>query len=115
MIRRARRLYRSGQTGEQVDDEIRRKLEAGELLMPTTLTAGYRMLGPISAYDRQSRTVGPEIARWQSIHFPFHTAAEIGLTEDEEPNEPTLSGLMPYVMAAGTWWSHLMIVHEPCD
>jgi PAS domain S-box-containing protein len=55
---------------------------------------------------------GPEggrfvIASWQSVHFPYKTAGEIGL-----PEEGQVSPTMPYVMASGTFWSHVMIEHE---
>lgn len=115
VIRRFGELRRSGMSGEEADAAIRRESDTGELALPTAPAAGYRMLGPISAYDAASRTAGPEIRRWQSIHFPFRTAAEIGLTEDEELNKPDQPGQMPHVMASGTWWSHVMIVHEPFE
>jgi hypothetical protein len=64
------------------------------------------MLGPISAFDPTTTTVGEAINGWQSVHFPFRTASELGL-----PIAP--EGVMPYVMDSGTWWSHVMIVHRP--
>ena len=115
VIRRFGDLRRSGMAFEDANEAIRQAAESGELIMPASPTAGYRMLGPISAFDFASRTAGPEIKRWQSIHFPFRSADEIGLTEDEEPNKTELPGQLPYVMASGTWWSHVMIVHEPFD
>ncbi len=65
------------------------------------------MFGPISGYDAATNTVTKEIACWQSIHFPYKTAAEIGL-----PVEGEVARTMPYVMASGTFWSHGMIEHE---
>jgi hypothetical protein len=65
------------------------------------------MLGPISAYNPATNTVSNEIEAWQSIHFPYKTAAEIGL-----PEEGTVARTMPYVMASGAFWSHVMIEHE---
>lgn len=115
VIRRFGELRRSGASFEGANEAIRREAESGELSMPATPTAGYRMLGPITAYDFASRTVGTEIKRWQSIHFPFRTAEEMGLTEEREPSKADLPGQMPYVMTSGTWWAHVMIVHEPFD
>jgi len=65
------------------------------------------MLGPMSAYQPATNAVGKEIQSWQSVHFPYKTAAEIGL-----PEEGQVTGTMPYVMASGTYWSHVMIEHE---
>jgi hypothetical protein len=81
--------------------------KAGKLILPDHPTAGYRMLGPISDYNPATNTVGKEIRSWQSIHFPYKTAAEIGL-----PEEGQVSRTMPYVMSSGTFWSHVMIEHE---
>jgi tetratricopeptide (TPR) repeat protein len=64
------------------------------------------MLGPISGYDPKTRTFSAAIEKWQSVHFPYRTAAEIGLPTERE-------GVLPYVMASGTWWSHVMIQHTP--
>jgi len=115
VIRRARQLRQTLDTWEAVSAALRDEVASGEIALPPAPTAGYRMLGPIEAYDPATGTAGPEIARWQSIHFPFRTAREMGLPEVEEPSEPGLTGLMPYVMASGTWWSHVMIVHEPFE
>jgi hypothetical protein len=115
VIHRARELGRTLATRAELDERLRREIELGELSLPAAPTAGYRMLGPISAFDFESGQAGPEIAKWQSIHLPFRTAEEMGLTEARELNQPALSGLMPFVMASGTWWSHVMIVHEPFD
>ena len=73
--------------------------------VPDHPTAGYRMLGPIAAFDAVTHVAGPAIEKWQSIHFPYRTAAEIGLPIDETPG-------MPYVMASGSWWAHVMIEHR---
>lgn len=64
------------------------------------------MLGPISAYDPGTNSTTAAIDKWQSVHFPFRTAAEVGLPTEQE-------GPMPFVMASGTWRSHVMIVHTP--
>jgi len=113
VIRRVRELGRTAASGAEAEAQLRHEIESGELALPSAPTAGYRMLGPISAFDFETGEAGSEIAKWQSIHFPFKTAAEMGLTEAREPSETALPGLMPFVMASGTWWSHVMIVHEP--
>jgi len=81
-------------------------VKSGKLVLPDHPTAGYRMLGPISAYHVATNTTDKEIESWQSVHFPYKTAAEIGL-----PEEGTVARTMPYVMSSGTFWSHMMIEH----
>jgi hypothetical protein len=94
----------------RLDSESR----AGTLAWPPRPTAGYRVLGPRSAYDPETHRASPSLYRWQSLHVPFATAAEMGL-----PDESTLSNdekrRTPYVMASGTWWSHVMIEHTVPD
>jgi hypothetical protein len=92
------------------DSVLDARLKAAELQrvirFPDSPTAGYRMLGPISAFDATTTSAGEAIDKWQSVHFPFRTATELGLPITPE-------GVMPYVMASGRWWSHVMIVHRP--
>jgi hypothetical protein len=107
LIRRVREL----RVGDMKEDEITRTIDtevkARKLTLPDHPTAGYRMLGPISGYNPAANTVSKEIRSWQSIHFPYKNAAEIGL-----PEEGQVARTMPYVMASGTFWSHVMIEHE---
>ena len=84
------------------------EIKTGKVKLPDYVTAGYRMEGPITAYDPRTRTWTAAIERWESIHFPFQTAADIGL-----PEESYREGMRPYVMSSGTWWSHVMIRHGP--
>ena len=58
---------------------------------------------------RSTPTTG-RLARWQSLHVPFATARAMGLPEESEISD-AMRPLMPYVMASGTWWSHVMIEH----
>ncbi len=112
-IRRVRALRGEVDSAEELDERLRDEAESlGWSMAPT---AGYRMLGPISALNVATGEAGPEIHKWQSVHFPFHTSEAIGLPEGREQNEPGLTGIMPFVMASGTWWSHVMIVHKPYD
>jgi hypothetical protein len=107
VVRRMRELYSQGKNWDGVAQEIDGEIKSGKLKLPDHPTAGYRMLGPISAYDPRTNTAGKEITAWQSIHFPYKTAAEIGL-----PEEGQVPRTMPYVMTSGTFWSHVMIEHE---
>jgi hypothetical protein len=83
---------------------IDQEIKSGKLSLPSGPVAGYRMPGPASAYNAATHTAGSAIESWQSIHFPYKTAAEIGL-----PEEGTVTKTLPYVMASGTFWSHVMI------
>lgn len=88
------------------DAKFESEIKEGRLKLPNYPTAGYRMLGPIAAYEASSRTWTAAIERWQSVHFPYQTAADMGLPTERE-------GTTPYVMSSGTWWSHVMIQHTP--
>jgi hypothetical protein len=107
VVRRLRDLHSQGVGQSEIDRIINAEVKAKKLAIPDHPTAGYRMLGPVSAYQPATNTVGKEIQSWQSVHFPYKTAAEIGL-----PKEGQVTGTMPYVMASGTFWSHVMIEHE---
>lgn len=107
VVRRLRDLHSQGVKQEEIYRISDAEVKAKKLVIPDHPTAGYRMLGPISAYQATTNAAGKEIQSWQSVHFPYKTAAEIGLPEEGQVN-PT----MPYVMASGTFWSHVMIEHE---
>jgi hypothetical protein len=102
----ARRLRQEGLRDAALDARLKDAERQGVLRFPESPTAGYRMLGPIGAFDATTMSAGEAIDKWQSVHFPFRTAAELGLPVTPE-------GVMPYVMDSGTWWSHVMIVHRP--
>jgi hypothetical protein len=112
VIVRARQLGQTLESRAEVDAAIAAEVESGALAMPAAPTAGYRMLGPIADFDADSLAVGDGIRKWQSVHFPFRTTEEMGLTEARELSTPGEPGHMPFVMSSGTWWSHVMIVHE---
>jgi hypothetical protein len=102
----ARLLRQQGLRDSVLDARLKDAERQGVIRFPASPTAGYRMLGPISAFDATTTSAGEAIDKWQSVHFPFRTAAELGL-----PSAP--EGVMPYVMESGTWWSHVMIIHRP--
>ena len=102
LVRRIAQL--SGLSEEERHRTIDQEIQSGKLTLPSGPVAGYRMLGPAAAYNAVTHLAGPAIASWQSIHFPYKTAAEIGL-----PEEGTVTRTLPYVMASGSYWSHVMI------
>lgn len=87
----------------QMDREIR---EGRLIPRPWSASAGYRMLGPLADYDPAGNTAGDRIDRWQSLHLPYATAEQLGVSETED-------GIQPYLMSAGTWWAHVMIMERP--
>jgi len=111
IVLRLRELHGQGLPQKEVYRVVDSEIQSKKLPLPASPAAGYRMLGPISAYSVATNSVGLEIESWQSIHFPYKTAAEIGLPEDGK-----VPRTFPYVMTSGTVWSHVMIEHEnrPC-
>jgi hypothetical protein len=105
-------VYRAFQLGYTVSGEkVEAEIKAGKIRLAPEPTAGYRCLGPISGYDESHNTVTAQIECWQSIHFPFRTAAEIGLPNERDVPESQQTEI-PYVMASGSYWSHVMIRHS---
>jgi hypothetical protein len=94
--------------GEKVGDEVK----AGKLYLSKQPTAGYRCLGPASGYNASNNSLSPQVECWESIHFPFQTAEELGLPDESVVPESQQRAL-PNVMSSGTYWSHVMIRHPP--
>ena len=104
-------VYRAFQLGYRVSGEkVGAEIDAGKLRLSREPTAGYRCLGPLAGYDASRDTVNAQIECWQSIHFPFRTAADIGLPDEADVPESQQRGT-PYVMSSGTYWSHVMLRH----
>jgi hypothetical protein len=106
-------VYRAFQLGYAVaGPKVEEEIKAGQLALSPDPSAGYRCLGPAQGYDSVTNSISSEIECWQSIHFPFRTAREIGLPEQGELPAGVLR-TMPYVMGSGGYWSHVMIRHPP--
>jgi len=104
-------VYRTFQLGYDVAGEkVGAEVKAGKLPLSREPTAGYRCLGPAAAYDAARNAVDARIECWQSIHFPFRTAADVGFPDEADVPESQQS-TTPYVMASGSYWSHVMIRH----
>jgi hypothetical protein len=110
VILRGRELRNSGMKSKDVAKTIDNEIQHKKLNLPDNPIAGYRMLGPISAFDQKTNTPGNAIESWESIHFPYKTAKEIGL-----PVAGEVPRTVPYVMASGTYWCHVMIEHSPAE
>jgi hypothetical protein len=104
-------VYRAFQLGYPVAGEkVGAEIEAGKLQVSREPTAGYRCLGPAAGYDASRNALDARVECWQSIHFPFRTAAEVGFPVEADVPESQQRGT-PYVMGSGTYWSHVMIRH----
>jgi len=104
-------VYRAFQLGYQVAGEkVGAEVKAGTLQLSKEPTAGYRCLGPAAGYNASRNSFDARIECWQSIHFPFRTAAEVGFPDEADvPKSQQRS--TPYVMASGSYWAHVMIRH----
>jgi len=77
--------------------------------LPELMRAG----AAVVRLDAAGNTTRPPMHCWQSIHFPYRTAAELGLLDESQATEAQKS-MLPYVMSSGRYWSHVMIEHpEP--
>ena len=103
-------VYRIRQLGDLPDSvldlRIDAEIQSGRLRLPSRPTAGYRMFGPVSGYNPTLNSVSDTIDTWQSVHFPYQTAEAAGLSTRED-------GARPYMMSAGTYWAHVMIMQRP--
>ena len=106
LVTRRRVLARLGRADAEVTRQIDTEVRDGTLTLPPGPTAGYRMLGPIAGYEAGTNTATDAIDRWQSLHIPYATAAELGVSEESV-------GIEPFVMASGSWWAHVMILELP--
>lgn len=110
VVYRAFQLRAQGLASAEAEARITEEIKGGKIKLPAQPTAGYRCLGPASGHDQITNALTSEIRCWQSIHFPFRTAHEMGLMEESEIPE-SMRTTMPYVMSSGKYWSHVMIEH----
>lgn len=107
---RAGELAAQGLKRASVDAEMDREIKGGTLHPPSRPVAGYRVLGPASSYDPSTGVATSDLRAWQSVHAPYQTAAEFGFPDEKDLSESQRAS-MPFVMASGTWWAHVMILH----
>jgi len=104
-------VFRAFQLGANVSSpQVGAEIQAGRLKLSNEPTAGFRCLGPASSYDPARNSLDENGRCWESVHFPFRTAREVGFPEMSEVPEQ-LRKTVPYVMASGTYWAHVMIEH----
>ncbi len=105
-LQEAARLRSSGISRAESDHQIDEEIRGGRLNVPPFPVAGYRVHGPIADYDPVTGHLGPRLDRWQSLHMPYATVADVGIDTVE-------TGIEPFMMSTGTWWSHVMIIQRP--
>jgi len=89
-----------------VNQAIEKEIKDGKFTLPSQVTMGFQMRGPLSGYDPKTNSTTSAINNWQMVIMPHTTGAALGL-----PTEP--KGSMPWVMDSGTWISHVMVQHAP--
>ena len=111
VVYRGFQVRREGNShGHTVSDIVAQEIRDGRLPLFDAPTAGYRCDGPIGDYDGARNVIAPGIECWESLHFPNRSAKEMGLPDESELSE-TAQQSTPYVMASGSYWSHVMIRH----
>jgi len=101
-------VYRRFQLNSE--EKFNAELQSGKLALSREPTAGYRCSGPIAGYDAARNTIDARVECWESLHFPYRTAAEVGFPDEADVPEAQQRGT-PYVMSSGTYWSHVMFRH----
>ena len=113
VISQVRGLRREVGSSVQFAAQLSKRIESETIVFPDSPTAGYRIYDYYNGNLELGSPLPTTSRKWQSIHFPFKTAEEMGLPIEEESNEVGVDSILPFVMASGTWWSHVMIVHQP--
>ena len=106
-------VYRAFQFGyDPAGPKVGEEVRSGKLPLSKEATAGYRCLGPATGYNTASNTIDATVECWESLHVPFRTAVEFGFPDERDVPEDQ-QRTTPYVMASGSYWSHVMLRHPP--
>lgn len=89
-----------------VDAQVDAEIMSGKLKLAPGPTIGFRMAGPVDAFNPAGGAVSPAVHTWQMVIIPYATGASLSLPEKE-------SGGVPWVMGAGTFMAHIMIDPKP--
>ena len=103
-----RELTAAGKAADNkaVDVQVDAEIKSGKLKLATVPTIGFRMAGPVDAFNPAVGAISPAVHTWQMLIIPYATGASLSLPEKESDG-------MPWVMAAGTFMAHVMIDPKP--
>jgi hypothetical protein len=105
VVYRMKQLVARGMPEPARDDTIEADIKTGRLKLPAAPTFGYLATGPIAAYDAPTNTIGDAIQLGHRMFIPYATEAPIGVTTADDSRHP-------YLMAAGTYYAHVMLPTE---
>jgi len=111
VVLRMRELFRSGVAPGAVGPRVDAEMKAGTLRVPAHPAVGYRVLGGPDAYNPATGVATERLDVWQSIHVPFATAEQLRLPDESTMSDAQVTAV-PFVMASGTGWAHVMIMHH---
>lgn len=99
-----RELTAAGKAADRkaVEAQVDAEIKAGKLKLAPVPTIGFRMAGPVDAFNPATGATSPAVHTWQMVIIPYATGASLSLPQKE-------SGGMPWVMGAGTYMAHIMI------
>ena len=101
-MRRGRELQAEERTRNEVDSTRLEEIRAGALPLPNGPRMLYNLYAPGDSVD-QSTGLARSPATLQVVYIPYATGETTGL-----PTQP--GGGLPWLMAAGKPWAHIMIM-----
>jgi hypothetical protein len=108
-LRRELGLTTNGEdTVRKLTDAVNKEIREGKLSLPTRPSIGFRLAGPLKAFNWEKNEASREIERWEMIIVPNITGKDLSL-----PTQP--SGITPWVMWEGTPLAHIMVQHRPTN
>jgi len=106
LMKRFRELRDGGMEFDEATETLQAEIKDGQLATPPSLAIGYAYRGADGSYGQNLDEVKQHASRWQLVMTPFATAEKLNL-----PDKP--EGSMPWLMAAGTGFAHIMVYGDP--
>ena len=100
MVVRGREIREAGVSREDGMAQMRAEMESGDLDVSALPQVGYAFRGEADTFGADVASI--EGTNWQIVAVPFATGETLGVIEEPE-------GSMPWIMAPGTPWAHIMI------
>jgi hypothetical protein len=99
-----RQLEAEGKTSQQIKEARREAIKAGTLKMPEGPHALYNLYAPADSIDPKTG-IGKSPQTLRVVYIPYATEETTGLPVKPEHG-------MPWIMAAGEPWAHIMIMKD---